>query len=248
MATEARTVDLAQFAPIQREGAAEQVARRILALVQSGSLRAGDQLPAERELATILGVSRPVVREALRGLSILGVVRVRPGGGAFISSLDAADLLSPLQFFISLDTYTVDALYDARILIEGGIAKRAAAQMTEAQIAKLREVVGPQHRLTGDPVGFRVSDLEFHQLLIEAAANPFLARVANSLNVLGMEYRRVASENAAVLTLSVQDHEHIVAAIERRDPEAAMAAMEQHMRNVRRTTEEAMAVPAGAKP
>lgn len=239
---------LGQMEPIQREGAAEQVARRILALVQSGSLRAGDQLPAERELATILGVSRPVVREALRGLSILGVLKVRPGGGAFIGSLDAADLLAPLQFFISLDTYTVDALYDARILIEGGIAKRAAEKISPEQVAKLREIVGPQHRLTGDPVGFRVSDLEFHQTIIDAAGNPFLARVAHSLNVLGMEYRRVASENPAVLSISVRDHEHIVAALERRDPVAAMAAMEQHMRNVRRTTEEAMHERAGTKP
>ena len=241
--TDARTLDLGQLSPIQREGAAEQVARRILALVQSGSLRAGDHLPAERELATILGVSRPVVREALRGLSILGVVRVRPGGGAFISALDAADLLAPLQFFISLDRYTVDALFDARTLIEGGIARRAAEQMTPAQIAKLRGIVAPQNELTADPVGFRVSDLEFHQMLIDAAGNPFLARVASSLNVLGMEYRRAASENPAVLALSVRDHEQILAAIERRDPAAAQAAMEQHLRNIHRSTEEAMTKP-----
>lgn len=231
---------LGQIAPIQREGAAEQVARRILSLVQSGSLRAGDQLPAERELAVILGVSRPVVREALRGLAILGVLKVRPGGGAFIGSLDAADLLGPLQFFISLDTYTVEALYDARILIEGGIANRAAGRITEAQLAALREIVGPQHRLIGDPVGFRVSDLAFHQTLIDAAGNPFLARVATSLNVLGMEYRRVASENPTVLRLSVQDHAAILAALERRDAAGAQAAMEQHMRNVRDTTQDAM--------
>jgi GntR family transcriptional repressor for pyruvate dehydrogenase complex len=240
---EPRGLDLGQLAPLQREGAAEQVSRRILALVQSGSLRAGDQLPAERELATILGVSRPVVREALRGLSILGVVKVRPGGGAFISPLDAADLLAPLQFFISLDSYTVDALYDARTLIEGGIARRAAERADGALVAKLHAILEPQHRLIADAVGFRVSDLEFHQTLIDAAANPFLARVAHSLNVLGMEYRRVASQDPAVLSVSVQDHENIVAAIERHDPPAAMAAMEQHMRNVRCTTEEAMARP-----
>lgn len=240
MATEARTRDLGQFVPIQREGAAEQVARRILALVQSGSLRPGDQLPAERELAVILGVSRPVVREALRGLAILGVVRVRPGGGAFISALDAGDLLAPLQFFISLDTYTVDALYDARTLIEGGIATRACDHVTDADIAKLHALVAQQRLLTGDPVAFRVSDLEFHQSLIDMAQNPFLARVAKSLNVLGMEYRRIASENPTVLTQSVRDHALIVHALEARDAAAARAAMEQHMLNVRRSTEAAM--------
>jgi DNA-binding FadR family transcriptional regulator len=246
--TETLAQTFRKLAPIQREGAAEQVARRILALVQSGSLRAGDQLPAERELALILGVSRPVVREALRGLAILGVVKVRPGGGAFISSLDAADLLAPLQFFISLDTYTVDALYDARMLIEGGIARRAAERISDDDVAKLKEIVAPQHRLLGDPVGFRVSDLAFHQTLIDAAGNPFLARVAQSLNVLGMEFRRMASEHPEVLAQSVRDHEAVVAAMQRRDPATAMAAMEQHMRNVHTSTRTAMEREAKDRP
>jgi GntR family transcriptional repressor for pyruvate dehydrogenase complex len=241
--SEASILHLRGLAPIQREGAADQVARRILALVQSGSLRPGHQLPAERELALILGVSRPVVREALRGLSILGVVNVRPGGGAFISALDAADLLAPLQFFIALDRYTVDALYDARILIEGGIAQRAAVRIGDAQVATLRELARQQQDLLDDPVRYRVSDLDFHAVLIEAAGNPFLARVAQSLNVLGMEFRRVDAEHPAVLAQSVHDHEAIIAAMQHRDPVAAMAAMEQHMRNVWQTTEGASAGP-----
>ncbi len=232
--------ELARFRPIERENAAEQVARRILALVQSGSLRAGDQLPAERDLALMLGVSRPVVREALRGLSILGVVRVRQGDGVFISPLNAVDLLAPLQFFITLDSYTVDALYDARALIEGGVVRRAAERITDAQLAKLAEIAGPQGGLVGDPIGFRVSDLAFHQALLDAAANPFLERVAHSLNVLGMEFRRRASEDPEVLDQSVRDHHEILRAMQARDPVAAAEAMERHMRNIRVSTERAM--------
>jgi len=238
--SDASALHLRGLGPIQREGAAEQVARRILGLVQSGSLRPGEQLPAERELAMLLGVSRPVVREALRGLAILGVVRVRPGGGAFISALDAADLLAPLQFFITLDTYTVDTLYDARILIEGGIARRAAERISDAQAARLAEILEPQHGLISDPVAFRLSDLDFHAVVIEAAGNPFLARVAQSLNVLGLELRRIAAERPDVLAQSVRDHAAITEAMRRRDPEAAVAAMEQHMRNVRQSTDATM--------
>ena len=243
--TEARVLDLVGIAPIHRQGAAEQVARRLLSLVQSGTLRAGDQLPAERELATNLGVSRPVVREALRGLSILGVLRVRPGGGAFISPLEAADLLAPLQFFISLDRYPLDALFDARTLIEGGIAARAAQRATPAQIAQLREMVSSQRQLIEDAAGFRASDRQFHQMLMDAAGNPFLTRVALGLNALGMDFRPAASERPDVLQGSVEDHGQILAAIERGEPEQAQAAMEEHMHHIRRSTEAAM---AGAGP
>jgi len=229
-----------QFTPIERRPAAEQVARHILALVQSGSLRAGDQLPAERDLALMLQVSRPVVREALRGLAILGVVKARHGGGVFVSSLDANDLLAPLQFFITLDRCAVDALYDARVLIEGGIAERAARRIGEERLEKLRGIVASQHHMTDDPVGFRVSDLEFHQTLIDAAGNPFLARVALSLNVLGMEFRRLASEDPKVLHQSVIDHEDIVAALARRDAAGTAAAMVRHMLNVQRSTKAVM--------
>jgi GntR family transcriptional repressor for pyruvate dehydrogenase complex len=68
----------------------------------------------------MLQVSRPSLREALRGLQILGVVKSRQGGGAYISSLDAADLLGPLQFLITLNAQNVHALYESRVLVDGG--------------------------------------------------------------------------------------------------------------------------------
>ena len=130
--------------PIVRTSVAESVAQRILAMIESGSLKPGDQLPTERDLAASLQVSRPSVREAMRGLSILGVVKTRQGGGAYVSALDAATLLEPLQFFISLDNCTVDALYDARLLVETGIARRAAVRMTNDALGRLQALIEPQ--------------------------------------------------------------------------------------------------------
>ena len=82
--------------PIQRESVAEMVVRRILDMVKSGVLKAGDALPPERDLAVSLDVSRPSVREAMRGLAVLGVVKSRQGGGAYISDLGPDALLGPL--------------------------------------------------------------------------------------------------------------------------------------------------------
>ena len=78
--------------PIQRESIAELVVRRILDMVKAGVLKAGDALPPERDLAASLNVSRASVREALRGLAVLGVVKTRQGGGAYISDLGPESL------------------------------------------------------------------------------------------------------------------------------------------------------------
>jgi DNA-binding FadR family transcriptional regulator len=231
---------LPALSPVERNSVADQVAKKILDLVRTGNLKPGDQLPPERDLAQMLQVSRPSLREAMRGLQILGVVRSRQGGGAYISSLDAADLLGPLQFLITLNTQNVHALYESRVLIDGGIGRMAAVNISAADLERLRAIVGVQKGLVSDPLGFRVSDLEFHRTIMEASRNPFLVRVSHSLYVLGMEYRRMASEKPGVLTQSLRDHEAIVAALSARDPGAAETAMVQHMRNVHRSTLDAM--------
>src|SRR5260370_35335257 len=86
---------------IERNSVADQVAKRILDLVRTGNLKPGDEFPPERDLAQMLQVSRPSLREAMRGLQILGVVKSRQCGAACISSVDAADPPRPLPFRIT---------------------------------------------------------------------------------------------------------------------------------------------------
>jgi DNA-binding FadR family transcriptional regulator len=234
--------DVLPISPVERNSLADQVAKKILDLVRTGNLKPGDQLPPERDLAQMLQVSRPSLREAMRGLQILGVVKTRQGGGASISSLDAADLLGPLQFLITLNALNVNALYESRFLIDGGIARMAAERLSEADILRLDAMVIVQEKLVTDPIGFRVSDLEFHRTIMEATGNPFLVRVSHSLYVLGMEFRRIASESPGVLKQSLADHKAIVAALTARNPAAAQHAMEVHMQNVHRSTRDAMGV------
>ena len=188
--------------PIVRRSVAEQVAQRILGLVKSGSLKPGDQLPSERELAASLQVSRPSVREAIRGLTILGVIRTRQGGGAYVSELDANVLLEPLHFFISLEESNIRELYDARMLIESNVASRAAEAISDADIARLEAILADQAGMLTDPAKFRVSDSEFHDVIWKGCGNAFLTRIGKSLNVIGLEFRRMASETAGVLAQS----------------------------------------------
>ncbi|MEM9974901.1 MAG: FadR/GntR family transcriptional regulator [Pseudomonadota bacterium] len=223
-------------APITRESLAELVAKRILEMVTSRALKPGDQLPPERELAEMLNVSRPSVREAIRGLSILGVVRSRQGGGAFISELDGDALLGPIRFFLELEDMNIRELYDARSLIEGDVARRAARHMPETELDALEAMLAGQGETISDPQAFRLADLKFHEAIWIGCGNAFLKRIGQSLNALGLEFRRRASENPKVLEQSLKDHRKLYEALRTRDPAAAAEAAEAHMQNVYRST------------
>ncbi|HTW28200.1 MAG TPA: FadR/GntR family transcriptional regulator [Acetobacteraceae bacterium] len=228
------------YAPVERNSLAERVANRLIDLVRTRNLKPGDMLPPERELAMLLQVSRPSVREAVRGLQILGVLKARQGSGISVSSLEAADLLTPLQMVIALNAENAPALHEARVLIDGEIARLAATALAASEVHRLREMLSIQRGLLGDPIAFRVSDMEFHRTIAEATGNPFLQRISLSLYVLGMEYRRIASEMPGVLARSLADHAAIVDALAARDPDAAAEAMHEHMHNIHRSTLVAM--------
>jgi GntR family transcriptional repressor for pyruvate dehydrogenase complex len=230
------TAELLGVGPLRRSGLTEMLVARILGLVTAGNLGAGDQLPPERKLAETFNVSRPTLREAIRALAVLGVLEIRHGGGVFVSQLSAADLLQPLTFFLTLRHTEVDKLYEARQLIEGDICARAASRATPENVAELEALIAEQEAATEDPARYRDVDTAFHQRLAQVSDNEFLARAAQSLNILGLEFRKTASETPSVIARSIKDHRAIVRAIKLKDAEAARAAMVAHMNYVLKST------------
>jgi GntR family transcriptional regulator, transcriptional repressor for pyruvate dehydrogenase complex len=232
---------LEQLKPIdQRPSASERVAERLVSLISSGNIAPGDKLPSENELSKALQVSRPVVREALRGLAMMGIVASRQGGGCYVTDLKPQRLMAPLSFALSLQDYNIESLFRAREVIDTGIAADAARNATVAQITTLQELVEAGHKLVDDPIGFRVMDAEFHALVASAAKNDFLEKVCSSLYSLAIEQRRKASAKPGVLLRSARDHAEIVAAIVAKDPDAASAAMGRHVENIRKSTLQVM--------
>lgn len=228
---------LEKLTPIdQKPSASERVAERLIGLISSGNIAPGDKLPSENELSKALQVSRPVVREALRGLAMMGIVASRQGGGCYVTDLKPQRLMAPLSFALSLKDYNIESLFRARQVIDTGIAAEAARYATDEQIASLSELVDAGYKLVDDPVGFRVMDAQFHELIAVAANNDFLEKVSGSLYTLAIEQRRKASAKPGVLEVSAADHAAIVAAIAKHDAEAASAAMSVHVENIRRTT------------
>ncbi|MBB3211287.1 GntR family transcriptional repressor for pyruvate dehydrogenase complex [Herbaspirillum sp. Sphag1AN] len=223
------------FDPIVQKSIAEQVAQRLLSMIRSGLLKPDQQLPPERELATMLGVGRPAVREAIRGLSLLGLLRIRQGEGTFVGSLQTRELLEPLEMIIDLNAGTLDALFDARLIIESGVAALAATNISEAELQSLNHSVQAEAELLNDPVAFAAADMAFHEAIIDACDNPFLQSIAGSLYFLGKKSRSITSRIPAVLERSLQDHRTILAALNARDPQAAARAMRTHLSGVRAT-------------
>lgn len=231
---------LQNLKPLDRRPAAEIIAENLLALISSGNLKAGDTLPTEQELGAALQVSRPVIREALRGLQILGVVESRQGGRCYVTDLKASRLASPFQLIVALDEENGSHLYEARVAVEGQLLILGVGRATPTAIEHLEHLVREGYRLTADPVAFRVMDIEFHRTLTGLAGNPFLDRMAQSLYHIGSEFRRMASETPGVLDRSAVEHEQIVKAIKAGDANGAAEAMRIHLESIRRTTLNAM--------
>ncbi|HKO18055.1 MAG TPA: FCD domain-containing protein [Acidobacteriaceae bacterium] len=146
--------------------------------VREGSLRTGDRLPSEREVAEQLRVSRSTIRAGIAYLSGLGIVDVRPGQGVYISDTPAAFPLPGVDLLCGL---TTEALVEARLLVENAIAGLAAVRASENDCAVLAETVAEMYAASDDLAAFRVHDVRFHRAMARACGNSILAAMAETL-------------------------------------------------------------------
>ena len=217
--------------PIARQTNAEQVVQRILGLIETGVLVAGQQLPSERELALNLGVSRPSVREALRALSLMGALNIRQGGGVFVSSLTSQDLLASLDFYFNLEEQRLDALFEAQIMLESEVARIAATKMTDATIEKLENCLKHTEPVLDALLAWFEMDTNFHMLIAQASENIFLERVVQSVRTLIIR-NKATVQSWSHPRVSYTEHRKILEALRSRNPDAAALAMRAHLERV----------------
>ncbi len=210
----------------------EQVVAHVRNLIISGRLRPGDRLPAERDLAVQVGVSRPTVRAGLRALAAMGVVQSRHGSGTFIPSGPPILGSEPLSFLAALHGFTREEMYEARRILEVGAAGLAAERATPEQLTMLAEEVANLFSAMDDPQRFLVHDIEFHRRVAAASGNPIIATLVEMVSALYYERRRETAALATERNLrdSSEMHRRIFQAIRARDPEAAGATMNEHLR------------------
>jgi GntR family transcriptional regulator, transcriptional repressor for pyruvate dehydrogenase complex len=220
----------------RREGLPNRVKSQLLKMISAGQLTPGDRLPPERELAVEMGVSRNVVREALRSLVDANVLQARQGAGVFVASLDMQSLMEPLELVLSLERASLHSLAQARLVIEPGIAALAAVHGSDDDISTLEALVAEGS--TGgadDSTRLREIDVELHALIVRMAGNPFLIRIMESVGRLARSSRDFTNSFPRMRESAQVDHEHIVAALRARDAEAAREAMRLHLDHVART-------------
>jgi GntR family transcriptional repressor for pyruvate dehydrogenase complex len=220
------------FEPFEKDVLPKKIATRLLFLIKEKRLKPGDKLPPERELAAMMQVSRPSLREALQALALMNIIEIRQGDGTYVTSLEPELLVEPLDFVFSLNDATLLELFEARKIVEVGMVALAAQRITAAQLQELETCLEKSVRAGDNPQAFLEADLELHKRIITAARNPLLSRFMDSISQLGLVSRSRTTEIPGLVKQSAADHQAIVAALKARDPEAARQAMLQHLENV----------------
>lgn len=255
-----RADDAAAVGEKSTEDSANQVIQHVRQLIERGALRPGDRLPAERELAVQIGVSRPTVRVGLRALAAMGIVRTRHGAGTFVSEFPVLDS-EPLSFLAALHGFTRHEMYEARRILEVGAAGLAAERATPDQMTAISEEVANLFASMDDPRAFLVYDIKFHRAVAAASGNPIVASLVEMVAALYYDRRRKTAELATGRNLrdAAEMHRRVYQAIRSRNAEEAQAAMNEHLltsrayqddeeRGKTRGAEEAGASVEGAAP
>ncbi len=217
------------FQPVESQRLYERVAKQIGDLIRAGEYTAGDRLPAERDLAKKLGVSRPVVREAMIALEVAELVEVRVGSGAYVRDQ------APAEPVLNAGESPSDIL-NARMLIEGetaALAAKVAADIDIDVISVQVEIMKREHD-AGRP--WHVADLDFHTAVARATGNAVLPGIVERLwqmqhgAVFALLSERVnLAEN---WTATLEGHQAVLSALRARNGKAARAAMRAHLAQV----------------
>jgi GntR family transcriptional repressor for pyruvate dehydrogenase complex len=226
----------------------EQIVQQIEESVLKGTLKPGDQLPAERELAQQLGVSRTAVREAVKTLREKGLVEAYSGRGTFITDGTSQAARQSFDLMVKIGQQEGSPhLAELRLILEPGIAALAAVRVEEEDLEAMREAVAVMDRAQRDPEAYIEADLDFHLALAEAAANPLILSLIDSIVGLLREQRiRIFNVEGGPQRGQIH-HKRILDAMERRDPEMARNAMRAHLEQVREDSKAPTGIPSSSR-
>lgn len=217
--------------PVSRTTISDEIVEQIMGLIERGDLKPGERLPSERELCVQFGSGRSSVREALRCLSIIGVLNARVGEGTSVAADSGKFLGKILQWRLITEQQNIHNLMEVRIGLEGLIAAQVAINRTPDELRTLKQMLQEMQSAVDNPKHFAVLDLEFHIALAKGSGNTL------ALDLITMIRGQLSKALARVLvlpnacSLSLEEHKRIVAKIRDRDSEGARGAMHTHLQS-----------------
>jgi len=219
-----------EFEAISRNKVYAEVARQLERRILE-ELKPGDMLPPERELAQVFGVSRSSIRDAIRQLEAMGLVRPRQGAGTVVCE-PAETVATPLAGVLHQKRRMISELLEVRKMIEPPLAGRAAVHATPAQLADLENIVERHAEKVGRGEFGIEEDSEFHYNIALAADNSVVIKVVDVLMDLLKETRERSLQVEGRQAKSFAGHQRILAALKRHNPEGAEAAMRRHLEEI----------------
>jgi GntR family transcriptional regulator, transcriptional repressor for pyruvate dehydrogenase complex len=220
------------------QSTAGRLAGELARMIRDGILVAGDRIPAERELAELVGVSRGSIREALRELELRGMLDRRPGRGTVVVEAPRPDLDAGLLGSVDTAGRMLREVMDLRAVVEPPIAERAAARGTSTEVealqALLEESRTAAHRGQPGFARYAVLDVEFHLALARMTHNPLLDRLLEVTNEWMAPSRQTALQSSRRIEVSLAAHQKIYTAVADRAPDRAGAAMREHLEQIQR--------------
>ncbi|GAB2620910.1 FadR/GntR family transcriptional regulator [Streptomyces capparidis] len=227
-----RLMTAAEGAPGRRT-VTQRAIEQIKQMIAAGELRPGQRLPTERDLAAQLGLSRSSMREAIRALTVLGVLQARHGSGIYVTELGAGDLLE--TFGLMAEVVRGEQLLEllqVRRLLEPAATALAAARITDEELAQVQRHLA-EMEATDDPEELLTADLAFHRVVVAAAGNATLAAIVEGLSSRTFRARLGRGrQEPGVFAQVRKDHARIHRALAARDPDAARAAAAVHIAEV----------------
>jgi len=222
---------------IVRKKLSDEVFSRLKQLIENGELKAGDDMPSERELMERFGVGRPAIREAMQALSGKGLVEISHGERAKVLQVTAESIFRqvdlPAKLMLSGSSDSLEYLKSARIFFERGMVREAAVKASKAEIAELRALLDRQSQNIGNSELFIEADMAFHQKIAQISGNPIFAAVSGAMLGWLKSYHTEMLIWTGRENFTLAEHEEIIRTIEKGDADLAEKAMIKHLERSR---------------
>ena len=224
-----------EMRPVARTSLSDEIVSQIIDLISREVLKPGERLPSERELCKQLGVGRSTLREALRSLTVMGILDGRVGDGTFVSNNNERYLEKALQWSLLLDPKKIQDLIETRLMLESQTAFLAAQRASPENIDDIERTLRGMESSIQHPDKYLEFDVQFHLTVAQATQNSILYSLLNMTRNYLQTWIKGSlaeppipkAERRAIL--SVREHRNILQTLQKRDADEAQQAMTQHI-------------------